>query len=212
MVTASRIKDVLGTLKKGGENAKRYNYRKELALERLTGLTASHYVTPAMEHGTEYEPIVRSDYEMLTGEMVETVGLVLHPTLDFSGASPDGLIGSTGAIEIKAPQDGTLIEWIGDGLVVPEEHQPQCLWVMECCERDWCDFVAGHPRFKPFIVRMPRDEKRLEHMRGEVIRFEEEVNELVEMLRPWVIPAPPVDTRSDLDQLMAMIDQREMVP
>lgn len=189
-ITASRIKDVMNFLKKGDDGAGRKKYKRELALERLTGFTATHYVTPAMEHGTAYEPIARSAYELERDVMVETVGFVLHPTMDFSGASPDGLIEPGGGIEIKSPQDDTIVEWILAGKVVPNDHQDQCLWVMECCELEWIDFVAAHPRFKPLVVRMERDEKRLSDIRIGVTQFNEEVSALVEELRPWVVTAP----------------------
>lgn len=189
LITASRIKDVMNVLKNGSEGAGRKRYRRELALERLTGFSATHYVTPAMEHGIAYEPIARSAYELERDVMVQGAGLVLHPTMDFSAASPDGLVGRDGAIEIKSPQDDTMVEWIRSG-VVPEDHKDQCDWVMECCEREWIDFVAAHPRFKPLIVRMERNEQRLSEIREAVSKFNEEVDVLVEELRPWIIPIP----------------------
>jgi putative phage-type endonuclease len=187
LITASRIKDVMNVLRNGGEGAGRRKYRNELAMERLTGLTASHYVTPAMQHGTEYEPIARATYELERDVVVESVGLVLHPTLDYAGASPDGITDDR-AIEIKAPQEETFIGWIQEGLYVPEDHQPQCLWVMECCQLDLLDFIAYHPRMKPMIVPMRRDEARIAEITQAVIQFNEEVEATMDRLREWVIP------------------------
>jgi putative phage-type endonuclease len=197
MITASRIKDVMNILKNGSEGAGRKRYKRELAMERLTGLTASHYVTPAMEHGIAYEPIVRSAYELEKDVIVETVGFVRHPTLPFTGASPDGLIGLKGALEIKSPQEDTMVEWIRAG-VVPDDHEDQCDWVMECCEREWIDFAAGHPRFKTLIIPRERNEKRLEEIRAGVIQFNDEVNALVDELRPWVIQMPELAALDDM--------------
>lgn len=193
LITASRIKDVTNFLKNGTEGAGRKRYKRELALERLTGMAATHYVTPAMEHGTAYEPIARSAYELHRDVMVRTVGLVLHPALDFTAASPDGIVGEDGGIEIKSPQVDTMVEWIRAGNVVPEDHQEQCLWVMECCDLEWIDFVAAHPRFKPLIVRMEHDEVRQSEIREQVYQFEVEVNAMVEELRPWVVAMPAAD-------------------
>jgi hypothetical protein len=106
-------------------------------------------------------------------------------------------VGDKGALEIKSPQDDTMVEWIRSG-VVPDDHRDQCDWVMECCEREWLDFVAAHPRFKPLIVRMYRDEKRIAEIRDAVCKFNEEVESLVEELRPWVIPMPTMGEEYDM--------------
>ena len=52
-ITASRVADVMATLKKGGEGAARRNYRVEQIAERMTGRSEDHYVSSEMEWGTE---------------------------------------------------------------------------------------------------------------------------------------------------------------
>jgi putative phage-type endonuclease len=219
-ITASRVADVLATLKKGGEGADRRNYRIELLAERLSGRTEDHYVSPEMAWGSEFEPIARTAYEIATGEMVDTVGFLLHPIFDFAGGSPDGLVGEDGGIELKCPKTTTHIKWMSGG-GVPEEHQAQCLWNMACAERSWWDFISYDPRLpdglKIFIVRMERDESRIKLIEDEVSRFNDEVEEAASGLRKRVTVAPPapppvVDTRSDFDQLMAMMDDQELIP
>src|ERR1700733_13602116 len=224
LVTASRIKDVLAVLTRASKNGKagepaaaRIAYRAELVAERLSGRSEDHYVSPEMDHGTEYEPIARSAYEIATGTMVDTVGLVYHPTMPFSGASADGLVDDEGAVEIKAPKTTTHLRWIQAG-IVPEEHQDQCLWVMACCERQYLDFISYDPRLpdglKIFIVRMERDEERIKMIEQEVASFNAEVEAACNALRSRVRTSPPapIDTRSDFDQLIAMIDREELVP
>lgn len=216
-ITASRIADVLAVLKKGGEGADRRNYRIEQIAERLSGRSEDHYVSPEMEWGTEFEPIARSAYEIATESMVDTVGFVLHPTFDFAGSSPDGLVGDDGGLELKCPKTTTHIKWLMDGKV-PEEHQAQCLWHMTCCERKWWDFMSFDPRLpdglKIFIARMERDDERIAAIESEVARFNDEVEATIAQLGSRIIarPAPPIDTRSDYDQLMEMIDNQELVP
>jgi len=216
-ITASRIADVLATLKKGGEGADRKNYRIELLAERLSGRIEDHYVSSEMAWGTEFEPIARSAYEIATGEIVDTVGFVLHPTFDFAGGSPDGLVGEYGGIELKCPKTTTHIKWMTAG-GVPEEHQAQCLWNMVCAERDWWDFISFDPRMpdglKVYIERMERDEARIKLIEEEVSRFNDEIEAAADKLRGRVkeTPAAPVDTRSDLEQLEAMMDAQELVP
>jgi putative phage-type endonuclease len=217
LITASRMKDVMDYLKKGGESAARRNYRAELISERISGRCEEHYVSPEMDHGTEFEPIARAAYEIANDTMVDTVGLVYHPIFSFSAASADGLVGEDGAIEIKAPKSTTHLRWLMDG-GVPEEHQDQCLWVMACCQRKYVDFVSFDPRLpeglRIFSVRMPRDEERIARMEEEVRKFDAEVTAAVDVLMQRVVKAPelPADTRSPYEQCMAMADLIEMTP
>jgi putative phage-type endonuclease len=215
MITASRIKDVMSVLKSGGETQTRYNYKWELVAERLTGFSATHFVTPDMERGTELEPIARAEHEMAAGILVDQVGMVYHPTIEMSAASPDGLIDSDGAAEYKCPRTTTHLKWVMQG-GVPAEHQLQCLWVMACCERQWIDFVSFDPSLpdglRLFIVRMQRDEERIRQIEAEVVKFNGEVDAAIAELKPRVKAKQPVDNSNAYDELMAMLDAQEMVP
>lgn len=216
-ITASRIADVMDFLKKGGEGASRRNYRTELLAERLSGRGEDHYVSAEMEWGTEFEPQARAAYEIANDVMVAQIGFVLHPVFDFAGSSPDGLVGDDGYAEFKCPKTTTHLKWLQAG-VVPEEHRDQCLFNMRCEERSWADFVSYDPRLpdglRIFVARMERDDKRIADIDAEVERFNEEVQAVQSQLSSRIVvrPKPPVDTRSDLDQLMAMIDAQELVP
>jgi hypothetical protein len=183
-VTASRVADVIATRKRGeGELAARKRYRRELLAEILRGRSADHFVTEAMQFGLDNEPLARTAYEMETGYIVERCGFVLHPRIDRCGASPDGLVGDVGGVEIKVPETETFIEWKIAG-VVPEEHKPQMFLNMACCERgkpvEWWDFFAHDPRLadgvNSFLVRLPRDDKYIADMEAKIEQF------LVELL------------------------------
>lgn len=179
-ITASRMADVLNYLKKGGESQKRADYRVELIAERLTGLAADYYVSPEMKWGTENEPFARSAYEITTGNFLDQVGFVLHPTLDYAGASPDGLYGRHGGAEFKCPKSTTHLEYMIAGSV-PEAYIPQMNMEMLCCERDWIDFVSFDPRMPKdlqlFIVRHNRDDAKIAEIEAEILRFETEIND-----------------------------------
>jgi hypothetical protein len=178
-VTASRVADVIATRKRGeGELAVRKNYRIELLAEILRGRASDHFVTEEMQFGLDNEPVARTAYEMLTGYEVDRVGFVLHPRIARCGASPDGLIGDDGGVEIKVPKTETFIEWKIAG-VVPEEYRPQMYLNMACCERDcpvqWWDFFAHDPRLKDgignFLVRLPRDDQKIADMEAKIEQF-----------------------------------------
>lgn len=183
-VTASRIKDVIAKTK-SGPSASRKNYAAELALERITGERKEGFTNGAMLWGTEQEPFARAAYELQTNEMVLEVGFIDHPSVRRSGASPDGLVGKDGVLEIKCPNTATHVEWAIAGKV-PPEHQAQMQWQMACTGRDWADFVSFDPRMPEgqqlFIRRLWRDDKAIEEIAKEVVSFDQEVEEITKSL------------------------------
>lgn len=183
-VTASRIADVVAKIK-SGESASRANYRAELIAERLTGKQAEQFTNAAMAWGTAAEPLARAAYEAETGVFVEQVGLIDHPSIAMSAASPDGLIGNDGQLEIKCPNTRTHIETILSGQA-PREYVPQMQWQMACTGRQWCDFASFDPRMPPalqlFIVRVPRDQALIESYEAEVRAFLAEVADVLARL------------------------------
>ncbi len=180
------VRDAVAAGLQGKESAKRANYRMELIAERLTGMAVEKYVSPAMDWGTEYEPMARAAYELAYDVMVDQVGFAVHPTLDFSGASPDCLVGDKGMAEFKCPNTTTHLEYRMNG-VVPELYEPQMMWEMECCERFWCDFVSFDPRLpddlRIFVMRLDYDPARAKYLREEVRKFNAEIEDAIARLR-----------------------------
>jgi putative phage-type endonuclease len=186
MVTASRVADVIAKRKKGiGELECRAKYRSEIICECLTGRSAEHYVTPAMEWGIENEDLARAAYEMRLDIETEPGGFHIHGEIPRFGASPDGLIGEDGVLEIKCPTTAVHVGYIIAG-VTPEEYMPQMLAEMACTGRQWCDFVSFDPRLPKklqlFVRRFQRDDGRIAEMEEEVLKFLEEVIETIKLL------------------------------
>lgn len=189
LVTASRISDVLAKIK-SGEAASRRDYRAQLVAERISGKPTESFTNAAMQWGTEHEPFARAAYELSTDSFVEQVGLIRHPEIIMTGASPDGLVSHDGLVEIKCPNTATHIEYALSGKP-PAKYQNQMLWQMECTGREWCDFVSFDPRMpedmRIFIVRFDRDQQRIDDMKDEVINFicevEEEIQQLYKLFR-----------------------------
>lgn len=192
-VTGSRVSDVIATVKKG-EAAPRRNYRIELLCERLTGVPYPRYVSQEMQWGIDHEAEARAAYELNQGVLVDTTGFVLHPAISMFGASPDGLVGDDGLIQIKCPTTATHLSWMLAG-VVPVEHCPQMLAEMSCTGRAWCDFVSFDPRMPShlqlFVRRFERDEKLIAALEGEVIHFNREIEQVMGTL-PQAEPSPIV--------------------
>ena len=182
-VTASMISNVLAK----PETAAFRDYQAQIVAELLTGKPqGSDFTNAAMEFGTENEPFARSAYEVSRGIMVDEVGLVLHPTIDRAGASPDGLVGSDGLVEIKCPKVATHLSYICAG-VVPTKYKNQMLWQMACTERQFCDFVSFRPdlpeHLQLFVVEFKRDEAKIKELTTAVNLFLAQVDEMLTKLK-----------------------------
>ena len=184
-VTASRVNDVVSKLKNGNYPEARQSYKMELLTEVLTGNAAEHFVSMAMDWGITQEPVARAMYELRTGVEVERIGLVVHPTIERSSASPDGTIGDAGLIEIKCPTTATHLQYVLNE-TIPGEYLHQCMWQLACTGREWLDFVSFDSRlpedFNLLIVRMYRDDAIIAEMDREVEKFIAELNAMADKL------------------------------
>ena len=184
LVTASRC-DAVIAVSKNGEAAVRRNYRSELISEILTGVPYPQYLSQEMKWGIAKEPEARVAYELAHDVLVETCGFILHPGVDRFGASPDGLVGDDGLIQIKCPNTATHLSWLMSG-VIPVEHMPQMLAEMSCTQRAWVDFVSYDPRLPEhlqlFVRRFARDAKLIAVLEREVENFNTQIDELLAAL------------------------------
>lgn len=184
-VTASAIYKVMARLKDGKPSADRTNYHAQLVAERLTGVPAENFTNSAMQWGIDTEEQARAMYALETGLSVVETGFHHHPSILFSGASPDGLAGESGLVEIKCPNTATHIATL-TGSNIERKYLLQMQWQMECTGRDWCDFASFDPRLPDemqlHVRRVERDEALLAEIREEVIKFLTEVALTVEQL------------------------------
>ena len=184
-VTASRVADVMSKIK-SGESAGRKNYRMDLVAERLTGKPVDSFTNSAMQWGTEQEPFARIAYETHKGIFVEQVPFVDHPTIEWFGCSPDGLVGEDGLLEIKCPNTTTHLEYLQDGKP-PSKYIPQMMAQMACTGRKWCDFVSFDPRLpedlQMLVVRLNWDDAYIQEMETEVKQFLNEVEATLSQLK-----------------------------
>jgi putative phage-type endonuclease len=183
-VTASRVADLVGKTKTG-YSATRDNYMAQLVVERLTQTKAESYTNAAMQWGTDQEPFARAAYEAAQGVMVEEVGFVHHPTIEWAGASPDGLVGDDGLVEIKCPNTATMIETLLSQKV-PGKYFIQMQFQLACTGRKWCDYVSFDPRMpakaQMFVRRVDRDDEYIAHLEEEIAKFLVEVESQVQKL------------------------------
>jgi len=184
-VTASRVADVIAKTK-SGPSASRATYMGQLIAERLTQTVQQSFTNAAMQHGTETEPEARDAYAFRANVDVAEIGFIDHPAIAMTGASPDGLVGDDGMVEIKAPNTATHIDTLL-GQAAPAKYVTQMQWQMACADRAWCDFVSYDPRMPAnmalFIQRIDRDDAFIKATEAEVVAFLRELEEKVAALR-----------------------------
>lgn len=183
--TGSRIGDVMASGKGGAPSVTRANYLAQLVCERLTGKPTEGFINAAMQHGIDTETEAKTAYEFVTGLTVEDVGFVDHPTVAMSGASPDGLIGDDGMIEIKCPNSATHLATLR-GASIDGKYMKQMQWQMACTGRQWCDFASYDPCF-PFelqlhVRRVNRDDVMIAEIQSAVRAFLADVDAAVSEL------------------------------
>ena len=183
-VTASRVADVIAKTKTGYSTS-RENYMAQLVCERMTNTVAESYTNAAMQWGTETEPLARAAYEGHADVLVDEVAMITHPKIEQAGASPDGLVGDEGLVEIKAPNTATHIDTLLSQSV-PGKYNTQMQWQMACTGRKWCDFVSFDPRLPKelqlFVKRVDRDDAYIDMLEKEVVSFLKELDAKIEKL------------------------------
>jgi putative phage-type endonuclease len=177
-VTASRVADIIAQTK-SGYSTSRDNYMAQLVCERLTGQRGESFTNAAMQWGTETEPLARAAYEALKDLLVDEVGFIPHPRILMAGASPDGLVGDNGLLEIKCPNTATHIDTLLSQ-TVPGKYNTQMQFQMACTDREWCDFVSFDNRLPSelqlFVKRVPRDNMYIRLMEDEIVKFLKELD------------------------------------
>jgi putative phage-type endonuclease len=173
-VTASKIADVMASGRAGAPSITRANYLAQLLCERLTGRPTEGFTSDAMQHGTDNEPIAINAYEMAQDVIVNPIGFVDHPSIAMSGASPDGLVGNEGLIEVKCPNSATHLASLKGGSI-DGRYVKQMQWQMACTGRKWCDFVSFDPRMPDHmqlhVQHVRRDDEMIAQIETAVCEF-----------------------------------------
>jgi putative phage-type endonuclease len=181
-LTASRMADA--SMKK--ETASRRNYLAQLVAERLSGEPGESFTNASMQWGMDNEPLARAEYEILRGIDLEQIAFVDHPTIEWCGASPDGLVDDRGLVEIKCPNTATHIDYML-GQKPPAKHVPQMLLQLACTGRQWCDFISYDPRlpddYRLFVVRFEPTADELQSTETTALEFLQDVAVTINQLR-----------------------------
>ncbi|WP_375657443.1 lambda exonuclease family protein, partial [Bartonella sp. CM120XJJH] len=180
--------NILSKTTKGLPTSKYEDYKIKLITERLTRETSPYYETEDMRWGIEHEEDALREYSFIYDADITKCGFIQHPTIQMAGASPDGLIGEDGLIEVKCPRSITHTRFCISDEIKPEYHA-QMQFQMACTERKWCDFVSYDPRFagESFHLRMKvkrvlRDDQQIEQINQAVEAFLAEIEREIKQL------------------------------
>lgn len=186
--TASRFVDVLARDKKTGKEKLKawHDCVWQVVTERLTGVQDEGVDSYSMRWGREVESFARSAYELETGLLVAESAFINHPTLEFVGCSPDGLIDLDGGLEMKSPKDSKIhLDRFVNGMN-EAEFMPQvqgCMWVTG---RKWWDWISYDPRMpehlRLFKVRWERNDEYIKKLEEAVLEAETRVQEIIKQL------------------------------
>jgi hypothetical protein len=139
-------------------------YAETIAMRNF-GVEMPDFVSFEMQWGIEHEPNARFEYSRRNFCEVVKPDWIQHPTVDYVGGTPDGLVGTDGLVEIKCPNSANHLRNILRGEQVSDyEYQIQgYLWITG---RKWCDFISYDPRFPDpkdlHVVRVERDEVKIQ--------------------------------------------------
>ena len=187
-IGASDVPDIVRRTK-SGYSATRANLMALKVLERLTGVAVPTYQSKAMADGLAKEPLARGAYASLHDvrvELLPTPGLIPHPLIAGAHASPDGLVGSLGLVEIKCPEHAAHL----DTLLreeIERDYFIQIQWQLACTGRHWCDYVSWNPDFPEAMQfweqRVERDPNLMDKLERAVVDFLVELDLKVSALK-----------------------------
>ncbi len=184
MPTASMFKDIMSPGKGGGPSAVRKTYMRKLAGEILTGEPMEGFSTKHTERGHAMEGDARRWYAFDRDVDPQQVGFIVNGQ---AGYSPDSLIDTRGALEIKSKLPEMVIDAILNDEFLPE-HKAQCQGGLWIAEREWIDLLVWWPKLTPFVARAERDEVYIVKLAKAVEEFNEELADMVAKIRAYGQP------------------------
>lgn len=178
IVTASVVGKLLTPTLKVADNDTSRGVVAGLVAERITGEVEQSFVTDDMYRGIEAEPYARDLYSGHYEQAVE-VGFLRLDEADWTlGVSPDGLVGTEGGIEIKAPRaKGHVMTILADE--VPSYYMAQVQAALLVSGRKWWDFVSYHAGLPLYVKRVYPDQQWFNAIKAACIAFESKATDMV---------------------------------
>lgn len=102
-----------------------------------------------------------------------------------AGASPDGLCGDDGLVEIKCMQPAGHLDLLL-GAPIAKAHIMQMQFQLAVTGRQWVDYAAYNPSFPPhlqlFVKRIPRDDAMICELEKDTLKFLAEIDDKISQL------------------------------
>jgi len=156
-------------------------YILELMSEYYSSAEKEHYTNEHLERGIELESQARDIYSLKTGNEIVQVGFV---ELDeYTGASPDGLIGEDGLVEIKCPSDKVYFKILLDRKI-DSGYVWQVQMQMLVTGREWCSLVFYNPNFTESMIieRIELDPVAQEKLKIGIANGKEQIKSIKEKM------------------------------
>lgn len=179
-ITGSRVGTILGL----NPHQSASDVMREMVRE-AKGAEREFKGNAATQHGQKNEPYGRRYLEVQKGYKVDETGFITHPEIPFLGASPDGLVGFDGCIEIKTPYYAKKPY----SLAEKPYYEAQCRLVMEVTGTEWCDFVCWIDDDHAHHERLVRDPNWLPSVLPKLQAFHEDYLRIVadeELCKPFL--------------------------
>ena len=126
LLTASDYGSILGTNKYSRSNS---------VLKKKCEKNPKFFGGPACDWGKKYEDAAIQIYEKRNNTKVLEFGCIKHSTVNFLGASPDGITPEGIMVEIKCPYSRKITG------IPPPYYVDQVKGQLEVCQLDRCDFL-----------------------------------------------------------------------
>jgi hypothetical protein len=151
-------------------------YAHELIAARILGHAVDDESFGFMQRGKVLEKAARNFYEMRNDVEVELVGFMLTDDRQ-AGASPDGLVGLDGLLEIKVPNAANHVAYLLEAEGIGDNHKPQVQGQLWVAEREWVDTVSYNPELPNALVRSGRDAGYIRTLESQMRKFNDYVGE-----------------------------------
>jgi putative phage-type endonuclease len=193
MVTASVVSRLLTPTGKVADNDTSRGLAQALIAERITGWTEPSYMNDDMMRGVLHEPIARDRYAEHNNVVARQTGFLVRDDWGYEiGASPDGLVGEDGGLEIKCPRAKTHIRTIVANQV-PTAYLPQIQTCLLVSGRDWWDFVSFCAGLPMWTKRVYPDPDMQAAIVAAVAAFEQSAEELTTAYRAATAGLPTTE-------------------
>jgi putative phage-type endonuclease len=122
-----------------------------------------------LQFGVAFEAKARLEYEAISGNWVTETGFWVSEQYPWLGASPDGLVGEDGLVEIKAP------EFCAE--MLKPHYRIQMLVQLIVTDRQWCDYFSyGWRGTGNFLMRVealspPGEQALMRHLKAWYDRY-----------------------------------------